>query len=264
MPPLRVVVNGVNGRMGAQVLATLVDHPDLLPVGGVDIATGHTEILLPDSSAYIPYGNTIEDVLSRCKSDVVVDFTNAAVTMDTAGVIIEQGVHMVIGTSGLNDQDMAKLAELSHRHDVGIIVVPNFALGGVILNHLVRIAGGFFEYADVFEAHHEAKIDSPSGTAIALAQAIASNKRFTRPKPQKESLPGTRGGDYEGVSIHSTRMPGRLAHHEVVFGSAGQSLTLRHDMLSRESFMPGVVMAVKEVVKRRGLLVGLESLLGLP
>ena len=263
MPPLRVVVLGAMGRMGREVIATLSSHPDLEPVGAVDIASGDHQFPLPDGAASIPYSNSVDDVLLRCQADVVVDFTNASACMAAAAVVAAHGLHMVIGTSGLGDSDIETLGDLSRRHEVGILLVPNFALGGVVLNYLVRVAARFFEYADIFEAHHEAKIDAPSGTALALARAIAGDKRFTRPETEKESLPGTRGGDYNGVSIHSTRMPGRLAHHEVVFGAPGQTLSLRHDMLSRESFMPGVVMAVKEVVKRRELVVGLEEILGL-
>ena len=254
---------GAMGRMGREVLATLSSHPDLEPAGAVDIAPGGDQFSLPDGTGSIPYANTLDGVLSRCQADVVVDFTNASACMAAAPVVAEHGLHMVIGTSGLGDSDIETLRDLSRRHEVGIILVPNFALGGVVLNYLVRIAARFFEYADIFEAHHEAKIDAPSGTALALARAIADDKRFTRPEAEKEPLPGTRGGDYSGVSIHSSRMPGRLAHHEVVFGAPGQTLSLRHDMLSRDSFMPGVVMAVKEVVKRRELVVGLEEILGL-
>ena len=155
------------------------------------------------------------------------------------------------------------LAELSRKNRVGIMVAPNFALGAVVLNHLARIAARFFEYVDVFEAHHEAKIDAPSGTALKLARDIAAERRFIRKIPEAEPLPGTRGGDYNGVSIHSSRMPGRMAHHEVVFGAPGQTLTLRHDTISRECYMPGVLLAIKEVVKRREFMVGLEKVLGL-
>lgn len=180
-----------------------------------------------------------------------------------ARVAVPRDVRPVIGTTGLSEKDLGTLDALSREHGVGILLVPNFALGAVVLTYLVRQAARFFEYADIFEAHHEAKIDAPSGTALAIARAIAEEKRFKRPVPQKEPLAGTRGGDYNGVAIHSTRMPGRLAHHEVVFGAPGQTLTLRHDTLSRECYMPGLLLAVKEVVKRRTLVIGLEEVLGL-
>jgi 4-hydroxy-tetrahydrodipicolinate reductase len=193
----------------------------------------------------------------------VIDFTNAAACMAMAKIATARGLHLVTGTSGLTDADLDNLADLSRQHRVGVIVVPNFALGAVLLTYLVRIAARFFDYADIFEAHHPAKIDAPSGTAMALARAITAEKRFTRPEPEKEPLVGTMGGDYNGVAIHSTRMAGRLAHHEVVFGAAGQTLSLRHDTLNRECYMPALVLAVKEVVKRGELVVGLEGVLGL-
>ncbi|MFC1935424.1 4-hydroxy-tetrahydrodipicolinate reductase [Chloroflexota bacterium] len=263
MAPIRVIIYGAKGRMGRETLEALSRDADVEPVGAVDLISQGDQLPLPGGVATIPCATSLDDLLSRCQADVVVDFTNAPACMVAAQTATTHGLHFVTGTSGLNDADLESLADLSRRHGVGIIVVPNFALGAVLLNHLVRIAARFFDYADIFEAHHEAKIDAPSGTALALARAITEGKQFTRPDPEKEPLPGTRGGDYSGVSIHSTRMPGRLAHHEVLFGAAGQTLSLRHDTLSRECFMPAVMLAVKEVMKRRDLVVGLEGVLGL-
>ena len=149
---------------------------------------------------------------------------------------------------------------------MGIVVAPNFALGAVLMIHLAKVAGRFFDYAELTEMHHEAKIDAPSGTALAIARAAAAGKggEFIAPKAEKEILPGTRGGVLEGVSIHSGRMQGRMAHHELVFGTLGQTLTIRHDSISRESFMPGVVMAIREAVKGPGLTVGLDKIMGFP
>ena len=131
--------------------------------------------------------------------------------------------------------------------------------------HLARIASRFFDYVDLTEMHHEAKIDAPSGTALAIAQAAIDGKGdgFTSPAAEKETLAGTRGGVYDGVNIHSGRMPGRVAHHELVFGTLGQTLSIRHDSINRESFMPGVVMAIHQAVKTKGLTVGLENIMGL-
>jgi len=263
MAPLRVIVHGAQGRMGRETMTALSRDPELEAVGAVDVTSQGDQLPLPDSTGAIPYATSLENVLPRCQADVVVDFTNASACMAAAQTAAAHSLHFVTGTTGLSDADLESLADLSRHHEVGIIVAPNFALGAVLLNHLARIAARFFDYVDIFEAHHEAKFDAPSGTALALARAIASEKRFTRPESQKETLPGTRGGDYEGVSIHSTRMPGRLAHHDVVFGAAGQTLSLRHDTLSRECFMPALMVAVKEVVKRRELVVGLEEILGL-
>ena len=260
---LRVVVHGALGKMGQQVLSALCADGEVEPVGGVDLGTGIDFIDLPYGSGTIPYANSVTDLLARVEADVLIDFSIATASVEAARMAAEKGVHVVIGTSGIGESELGALRELSRRNEVGVLVVPNFALGAVVLTHLARIAARFFEYADIHETHHEAKIDAPSGTALALARAIAENKSFKHPDPEKEPLPGTRGGNYSGVSIHSSRMPGRLAHHEVVFGALGQTLSLRHDSISRESFMPAVLLAVKEVAKRRGFEVGLEGILGL-
>ena len=249
--------------MGRETLTALSRDPDLQPVGGVDLAAKGDRLSLSDGSGTIPCATKLEDLLPRCQADVVVDFTNASACMAAAQTAVAAGLHFVTGTSGLSEGDLKTLEDLSHRHEVGVVVAPNFALGAVVLGYLARIAARFFDYVDIFEAHHEAKIDAPSGTALALARAMAAEKRFSRPAPEKEPLLGTRGGDHNGISIHSTRMPGRLAHHEVVFGTQGQTLSLRHDTMSRDCFMPALLLAVKEVAKRRKFEVGLEGILGL-
>ena len=130
---------------------------------------------------------------------------------------------------------------------------------------MAKQAAPYFDYVDIVETHHEAKIDAPSGTALAIAQAVVAGKGggFTSVPAEKELIAGPRGGEYEGVSVHSARMPGRVAHHELTFGGLGQTLTIRHDSISRESFMPGVTMAIRDVVNRKGLIVGLENIMGL-
>ncbi len=262
MSPIRVIVNGATGRMGSEVLETLARDPETMPVGGVDLSKGGDTLTLPTGDS-IPYDTSLDALLSRCQADVVVDFTNAQACLAAANVAAAKGVRFVTGTSGLGPADYDILRDLSRRHGVGIFIAPSFAIGAVVLNHLARIAAPFFDYVDIFEAHHEAKIDAPSGTAMALARSMAAERTFKRPQPEKEPLAGTRGGDFNGVTIHSTRMPGRLAAHEVLFGMAGQTLSLKHDTLSRECFMPGVLMAVKAVMKTRECVIGMESLLGL-
>jgi 4-hydroxy-tetrahydrodipicolinate reductase len=170
---------------------------------------------------------------------------------------------MVLGASGLTNDHLKQLDALAHDNNIGIIVAPNFALGAVILKKLAEQAAAYFDYVDIIESHHEAKIDAPSGFAMALAQSLGDSKQFTRNVTEKENLPGSRGGEYNGVSIHSIRMPGRTAHHEVIMGAAGQTISLRHDTLGRDCYMPGVVRCIREVVKQPGLVVGLENVLGL-
>jgi 4-hydroxy-tetrahydrodipicolinate reductase len=185
--------------------------------------------------------------------------------MATFEACAPEGVHVVSGSTGLSAEDLEKAAALAQQHSTGIISASNFALGAVLLGHLAAIASQYFDYADLIESHHEAKIDAPSGTALSIAQAMAEarDKRFSQNVAEKFLVPGTRGGDFEGINIHSARMPGRVARHEVVFGGPGQTLTMIHDSINRESFMPGVLLAVKRVVTQDGLIVGLDRVLGL-
>ena len=263
MAPIRVAVNGATGRMGREVVATLCREPDMTPVGGVCKEDRGDSLKLPDGSGSIPLSTSLQDVLTATNPHVLVDFTQAEVSMATAPVAAQHGVNLVIGTTGLSDENLRELERISGENVIGIVVAPNFALGAVLLMHLARQAAPFFDYADIIESHHEAKIDAPSGTALAIARAITQDRQYKRNQPEKEALEGTRGGDYKGVGIHSVRMAGRSAHHEVIFGTAGQTVTLRHDTLGRDCYMPGVMRAIREVVNLKGLVVGLDKILGL-
>ncbi|MCH7626216.1 MAG: 4-hydroxy-tetrahydrodipicolinate reductase [Chloroflexi bacterium] len=263
MMAINVVVHGVLGKMGQQVLDAVTNESGLQPVGGADIAAAAGSISLPDRSGEIPISSSLADVLDG--ADVVVDFTNAEGAMSVMRTAAARKVNVVVGSTGLAEEHIAEAESLANEHSVGIIVAPNFALGAVLMIHLAKEAARFFDYADLVETHHEAKIDSPSGTALAIARAAVEGKGgpFIAPKSEKELIVGARGAVYDGVSVHSARMPGRVAHHELVFGTLGQTLTIRHDSINRESFMPGVMMAVKEVVNRTGLTVGLDKIMGL-
>ena len=263
MDPIGVVINGVTGRMGREVASLLCREPDLAPLGAASRSSQRGELPLPDGSGSIPLSGSLEDVIAG--ADVVVDFTSAEGAMSAMETAARHKANVVTGATALSPGDLERAEYLSREHGIGIIVAPNFALGAVLLVHLAKIAGPFFDYAELTEMHHEAKADAPSGTALAIAQAVVQGKgaAYVAPEAEKQTLQGTRGGVYQGVSVHSGRMPGRMAHHELVFGALGQTLTLRHDSINRESFMPGVALAVREVVRSPGLTVGLENILGL-
>ena len=263
MASLKVAVNGATGRMGREVIATLCREPDMEPVGAVCGRQRGASLDLPDGSGSIPLSTSLEEVLQAADPEILVDFTQAQVSMAAAPVAAKHGTHLVVGTTGLSDDDLKELDRLARDQSIGIIVAPNFALGAVLLMHLAKRAAPFFEYAEIIEMHHEAKIDAPSGTALAIARSISQDRRYEWKDPEKESLAGTRGAEYNGVGIHSVRMAGRIAHHEVVFGTAGQTVSLRHDALGRDCYMPGVLRAIREVVNLRGLVVGLDKILGL-
>jgi len=179
--------------------------------------------------------------------------------------LLAEGVHLVSGTTGLADEDMDELANLAGKADHGNLVwAPNFALGAVLAMHFAAVAGRFYPAAEVIELHHQGKADAPSGTALRTARAIAAGReQASGSSAGRESVAGARGGEVDGVRVHSVRLPGLVAHQEVIFGGQGEVLTLRHDSLDRSSFMPGVLLAVHEVGTRPGLTVGLEPLLGL-
>ena len=263
MASIKVAVNGATGKMGREVVAALCREPDMEPVGAVCKQERGANLSLPDGSGSIPLSTSLDEVLRVSDPKVLVDFTNAEVSMAAAPVAAEHSVNLVIGSTGLSEADHQELDRISKEQSIGIIVAPNFALGAVLLIHLARQAAPFFEYIDIIETHHEAKMDAPSGTALAMARAIAQGRQYKRNYPEKEPLPGTRGGEYNGVGIHSIRMAGRSAHHEVIMGAAGQTISLRHDTLGRDCYMPGVLRAIREVVNIQGLVVGLDKILGL-
>lgn len=265
MEAIRVVVHGVMGRMGRQIFTTLSHDPQVEVVGTVDRAVTQEYLPEPGVSRLIPLSSSLEDVVNRTHPQVVVDFTIREAAMFAARVAASRGVNLVIGTTGLSTDDITEIDELSRANNVGAIVAPNFATGAALMMHMAKLAAKFFDYAEVIEMHHEKKADAPSGTAISTAKAMVQSrgKSFVHPTPEKESVSGSRGSEIDGVAIHSIRMPGLLAHQEVILGGPGQTLTIRHDTISRECYIPGVLLATKKVVGTKGLTYGLEALLDL-
>ncbi len=262
MAIIRVLVNGATGKMGVETVGAVSRQDDMTLVGAACRRDRGPTLSLPGGGE-APLSVNLEELIKQTRPDVLVDFTNAVAGMEAALMGAAHSTNLIMGASGLTGDDLKQLDALARDRNIGVIVAPNFALGAVVLKRLAERAAQFFEYADIVEAHHEAKIDSPSGFAMDLARAIGDQKRFTRNYPERENLPNTRGGEYNGVTVHSIRMPGRSAHHEVIFGAAGQTVSLRHDTLGRDCYMPGVLQCIREVVKRPGLVVGLENVMGL-
>ena len=260
---ISVVVHGATGRMGAETVRAVAAAEDVTLVG----ATCHTPRgdALPTPAGEVPLSTDLASMLDATQPQVMVEFTHAEACMEAAPLAASRGIHMVLGASGLNAEQLQTLDTMSREHGIGVIVAPNFALGAVVLKKLAEQAAAFFDYVDVVEAHHEMKIDAPSGFSLAIARGVRDSRGsdFERNETTVHHLPDTRGGDVGGVGIHSLRLPGRSAHHEVIFGAAGQTLSIRHDTLGRDCYMPGVLRCVREVVRRPGLTVGLEAVLGL-
>jgi 4-hydroxy-tetrahydrodipicolinate reductase len=259
-----VLVNGFSGRMGRQVIGALLQTADLEIVGGVRRSPQEV-FLLPDGSRTVPIFSKVDSAIEACHPRVVVDFTNADVARASAWAAASAGVNLVIGSTGLVKADLEGLSNLASQHQIGIVVAPNFAIGAVLLTYFARIAARHFDYAEIVETHHEKKIDSPSGTSLEIARSLNAGRSvpFQPPASGKQVLEGTRGGWMDGVPIHSIRMSGRLAHHELVLGGAGQTLTVRHDTIDRECYMPGVIAAIRAANRYAGKVVGMEEVLGL-
>lgn len=261
--PLRVLVCG-SGKMGREVIAGVGAQADMTVVGVIEKFADTDRYPLPGGGS-VPLSADPAALLAQTSADVIVDFSFHEWTQQVAPLAVRAGVRPVIGTTGLPDAFIEQLARECAARKVGGIVAANFALGAVLLMHLCRVAAPFFEYAEVIELHHEAKVDAPSGTALATVREMlrARERPFRHPETEKFSLPGTRGGVEGGVTVHSVRLQGLVAHQEVIFGALGQTLTLRHDTTSRESFIPGVLLAIRHLDGRQELIIGLDRLMGL-
>jgi 4-hydroxy-tetrahydrodipicolinate reductase len=248
-PLISVGVLGARGRMGTEVVKAVNDADDLELVAMVDD------------------GDWLFNV-SDAGAQVVVDFTRPDVVMDNIRFCIDQNIHCVVGTTGFDEAKLATIAEwLEPKPEVGVVIAPNFGIGAVLLMKFAQEAARFFPSVEVVELHHPNKVDAPSGTAVRTARLVAAARRAhglpPSPDATTDSLPGARGADVEGIAVHAVRLTGLVAHQEVLMGAAGETLTLRHDSFDRASFMPGVLLAVREIGRRPGLTVGIESFLGL-
>jgi len=262
MEQIRVVVNGALGRMGQEVINAIAEEDKIKLVCAVEKEV--TQKYLPMVGMVVRLSADLDSSLEQCDADVLVDFTTAEASIEAARIAAKRKVNLVIGTTGLSEENITEIDQLCQSHGIGAIVVPNFSLSAAVLIKLAELAARFFDHAEIIEIHHDKKIDAPSGTAINTANAMAKarGKPFIYPKTETETIPGTRGGQIEGIAIHSLRSPGFMAAQEVIFSGAGQRLSLRIEPISRQAYMPGVILAIKEVVKRKGLIYGLDSLLG--
>lgn len=263
MEAIRVVIQGASGNMGRQVINAVCREPGMQVVGAIELKPTTQQLKLPDDAGSVPISSDAASLMESCQPDVLVDFSIARATMPTVRAAIEHGVRPVIGTSGLSTEDLAEIDRLALARNIGAVVAPNFALGAVLMIHMAEIAARLMDNAEIIELHHDGKVDAPSGTALATAAAMAAarGKPFLAPPQQGDAA--SRGKQVSGIAVHSVRLPGLLAHQTVILGALGQTLTIRHDSISRECFMPGVILAIREVMQRKGLVFGLDSLLGL-
>jgi 4-hydroxy-tetrahydrodipicolinate reductase len=246
---LRVGVLGARGRMGQQVCVAVDADPALELVAMVD--AGDWLFGVADAGA-----------------QAIVDFTHPDVVMDNIRFAIDQDMHAVVGTTGFDEKKLETVRIwLEAKPELGVLIAPNFAIGAVLSMRFAQLAAPHFESAEIIELHHPKKIDAPSGTAELTAALIAQSRKDAGmapiPDDTTQEAPGARGADIHGVRVHSVRLTGLVAHQEILFGTQGETLTIRHDSYDRTSFMPGVLLGLHQVATRPGLTVGLESLLGL-
>jgi 4-hydroxy-tetrahydrodipicolinate reductase len=247
--PIRVGVLGARGQMGARVCQAVESAGDMRVVATIDV------------------GDRLADLVDAA-AEVVVDFTHPDVVLDNLRFCADHGVHAVVGTTGFDTARLDTVRSwLAHKPKLGVLVAPNFAIGAVLSMRFAQLAAKYYESAEIIELHHPRKADAPSGTAARTAELIATARAAAGmadvPDATTRELDGARGADVDGVRVHSVRLAGLVAHQEILFGTEGETLTIRHDSLDRGSFMPGVLLAVRSIVDRPGLTVGLEALLDL-
>lgn len=261
---IKVIVSGACGKMGRSVLNAVYHDPELELVGAVDVNSGiDVGDLIGVAKTGIIVDADLQNVINNVKPDVMVDFTRPAVVMGNARIALKNSVCPVIGTTGLSDDDKNEINKLCKGNNKGAFIAPNFAIGAVLMIKLSTEVAKYLPNVEIIELHHDQKLDAPSGTALRTAELISEvRKSMSQGHPDEvEKIPGARGGDFDGIRIHSVRLPGYVAHQEVIFGGLGQTLTIRHDSINRDSFMPGVVLACKKVVNLEGLVCGLENIL---
>ena len=244
---MRVGVLGAAGKVGVAMCAAVRDAADL------------------ELSAEVDAGDPLSSFTDSA-TEVVIDFTHPDAVMDNLEFLIGNGIHAVVGTTGFTDSRLDQVRSwLIDNPSTGVLIAPNFAIGAVLSMHFAQKAAPYFESAEVIELHHPQKADAPSGTATRTAKLIAEARKGLPPNPDATStgLPGARGADVDGIPVHSIRLTGLVAHQEVLFGTMGETLTIRHDSLDRTSFVPGVLLAVRQIAQRPGLTIGLEPLLDL-
>ncbi|WP_163655777.1 4-hydroxy-tetrahydrodipicolinate reductase [Listeria sp. PSOL-1] len=262
---MKVAVSGFKGKMGHEVVKTVLREKDMELVAVLDKKPDEKNIneLVEFNQLDVPVYRELTDLIKEKKPECVVDFTEPSVAYSHAKTIIEAGVRAVIGTTGFKPEQIEELSALSSQKKIGSLIAPNFAVGAVLMMQFAEKAAKYFPNVEIIELHHDNKLDAPSGTAIKTAEMMAKAREAINQgaKEEQETIQGARGAEYEGMRIHSVRLPGLVAHQEVIFGAEGQGLTLRHDSYDRLSFMSGVALAIRETANYETLVYGLENIL---
>ena len=247
---IKIAVCGANGKMGQEVIKSVSAAEDMELAARIDIVNGEFA--------------SVEEAKKAADIDILIDFTQPASIYGNALYCLNNGINLVIGTTGLNDEQIKELENLSEKNNLGCLIAPNFSTGAVLMMMFAKTASKYFKNAEIIELHHNQKKDAPSGTAVKTALMMSEeNESFTTGNcPEKETIEGARGAEaYNNIHIHSVRLPGYIASQEVLFGSSGQILTIRHDSMNRECYMPGVLMAVRYINENKKFVYGLEKIM---
>lgn len=256
---IKVLVAGFTGSMGQKTVQMVNETDDFVLVGAYNPEIDRNHLQGMGLSDNVKVFSQLDDI--QTDADVWIDFTVPAAAFENTKFAIEHGIHPVVGTSGLSEDQVKTLQKLAAERQVGGMIAPNFGISAVLLMKFAKEAAKYMPDAEIIEMHHEDKLDAPSGTALSTAQMI-SEVRGDKPAPaSEETSKGVRGGDYHGIKIHSVRLPGYVAHEQVLFGSKGEALTIRQDSFDRGSFMSGVKIAVPFAAKATELIFGLENIL---
>jgi 4-hydroxy-tetrahydrodipicolinate reductase len=267
-----VVVNGAAGKMGKEVIKAIASSPDMTLFAALDhnpnIQGQDAGEVAGCGTLEVPIMKDLEGTLCLASQEkqlaVMVDFTHPDAVYDNVRSAIAYGVRPVVGTTGMNTQQIQELAEFSDKSSIGCLIIPNFSIGMVLLQQAAIQASKYFDHVEIIELHHNQKADAPSGTAVQTAQLLAELGKTYNPAlvTETEKIPGSRGGLVaENIRIHSVRLPGFIAHQEVIFGAAGQIYTLRHDTSDRSCYMPGVLLCIRKILDLKSLVYGLEKIL---
>lgn len=267
MAKIKVIVNGAAGKMGKEAIKAISQEKDMELVGAVDLKEVGVDAGTVAGIGIIgvQISDNLADLIKATKTDVVVDLTHPSAVMENAKIILKNSANAVIGTTGVTEENLAEIKALCTKNKVNAIVAPNFAIGAVLMMKFSKVAAKYMPQVEIIELHHDQKADAPSGTAIKTAEMILAEQAKKEQTGEKvkeiEKIDGVRGGNLEGIHIHSVRLPGLVAHQEVLFGGVGQTLKIRHDSISRESFMPGILLCIRKVKEVKGLVYGLDNLL---
>ncbi|HHV15507.1 MAG TPA: 4-hydroxy-tetrahydrodipicolinate reductase [Gelria sp.] len=262
---IKVIVTGVLGKTGLATVKAVSQDEDLELVGLVDIRGKGEKLsqLTQLNDIDLKVENDLDRVIEKTKPQVMIDFTNPQAVFNNTRTALKKNITCVVGTTGLNEVELKQLEKLAVDNNVGLAIIPNFAIGAVLMMKFAREAARYFQDVEIIELHHDQKMDAPSGTAIKTAELINESRssRVPRNIREFEKIAGCRGGNLDQVRIHSVRLPGLIAHQEVIFGGSGQTLRIRHDCMDRTGFAPGVLMVVKKMVDYKGVVYGMENLL---